>query len=145
MDDILLDTNVISELVRPKPDPNVVRFLAKAVDPWLCSITFHELAFGAERSPDPKRRARLLAWIAQVKAEFASRTIMVDSAVAESSGRLRALAAAQGRQVSVVDALIAGSAEARGLRVATRNTKDFEAFGVPLLNPWHTETASKRR
>lgn len=136
MDDLLFDTNVVSELVKPRPDQNVIAFLREAADPWICSITLHELVYGAERSPDPKRRAKLLAWIAQIAAEFAERTIVVDTVVAERSGRLRALAAAQGRPASVVDALIAASAEIQGLVVATRNTKDFAPFGVRVLNPW---------
>src|SRR5215207_7975802 len=115
MNDILFHTNVVSELVRPKPDPKVMAVLRKAADPWICSITLHELAYGAERSPDPVRRAKLFAWIAQITAEFANRTIVVDSVVAEHSGRLRALAAAQGRPASVVDALIAAAALSRGL------------------------------
>lgn len=136
MDPVLLDTNVLSELVKPKPDARVVRFLRNTVDPWLCSITFHELAYGAERAPDPRRRAKLLAWIAQVRAEFAERTIAVDAAVAESSGQLRALAAAQGRPATVVDALIASAAQTRGLMLATRNTRDFEPFALAVVNPW---------
>jgi toxin FitB len=137
MDDLLLDTNVVSELVKPRPDAMVVRFLRGAAELWLCSITFHELAYGAERSPEPIRRTKLLAWIAQVKADFATRTVAVDLAIAESSGRLRALAALQGRPVSVVDALIAAAAQARGLKLATRNTRDFEPFAIAVVNPWH--------
>jgi len=134
--DVLLDTNVVSELVRPTPDRNVVQFLQRISAPWVCSITFHELAYGAERSPDPRRRVKLLAWIARIRTDFEERNIVVDPAIAEDSGRLRALAAAQGRPASVVDSLIAGAAKAKGLQVATRNTRDFEPFGVPLLNPW---------
>ncbi|MGH6922705.1 MAG: type II toxin-antitoxin system VapC family toxin [Propylenella sp.] len=133
---MLLDTNVVSELVKPKPDRKVVRFVREAVDPWLCAITLHELVYGAERSPDAKRRAKLLAWIAQVTAEFDGRTIAVDNAVAERSGRLRALAVTQGRPATVVDALIAASAQLHGLRLATRNTKDFKPFGIAVVNPW---------
>jgi toxin FitB len=136
MHDILFDTNVVSELVKPKPDPDVAAFLRTAVDPWICSITLHELAYGADRARDPRRRAKLLAWVAQIAAQFTERIIVVDKVVAERSGRLRALAAAQGRPASVIDALIAASAEVKGLRVATRNTRDFETFGVAMINPW---------
>lgn len=136
MDDILLDTNVVSELVRPRPDPNVVAFLRNSADPWLCSITLHELAYGAERAPDRRRRTTLLTWVAQMTAEFAGRTIVVDNAVAEHSGRLRALSEGQGRPTSVIDALIGASAQLRGLTLVTRNTRDFERFGVALFNPW---------
>ena len=136
MSDILLDTNVLSELVKPKPNPKVLAFLDSLSQPWICSITLHELVFGAERSPDPGRRAKQLAWIERIATEFSERTIVVDRVVAESSGRLRALAVSKGRPASLADALIAASAEMRGLTIATRNTKDFEAFAVPTLNPW---------
>lgn len=136
MDNILLDTNVVSELVKPTPDARVLRFLDRVENPWLCSITFHELIFGAERAPDPRRQTKLLTWIMGIRREFAGRIIVVDDDIAESSGRLRALAAAQGKTVSVVDALIAGSAQARGLTLATRNTKDFDNFDIRLFNPW---------
>jgi toxin FitB len=136
MDNVLLDTNVISEVMKPRPDPRVRQFLRDASDPWLCTITLHELVFGAERSPDPVRRAKLLEWIARMTGEFAVRTIVVDNEVAERSGRLRALAAAQGRTTSVVDAVIAAAGQIRGLTIATRNIRDFRAFGVALLDPW---------
>lgn len=136
MDDVLLDTNVISEVMKPRPDPRVRRFLRDASDPWLCTLTLHELVFGAERSPDPVRRAKLLEWIARMTGEFSVRTIVVDNEVAERSGRLRALAAAQGRPASVVDAVIAAAGQIRGLTIATRNVRDFQAFGVALFDPW---------
>ena len=132
----LLDTNVISELVRPRPDPRVLTFVRRAIDPWLSSITLHELAYGAERSPDPARKAKLNGWIAGIASEFSGRIIVVDGEIAELSGRLRALAAAQGRPASALDALIAGSAQISGLNLATRNTKDFEALGITTVDPW---------
>ena len=140
MDKFLLDTNVISEMVRPQPEPSVVAFLADAGDPWISSITLHELSYGAERAPDPRRRAKLLAWIGRIEAEFAERTILVDGAVAERSGTLRALAAAQGRTVTVVDSVIAASAQLHGLLIATRNVRDFETFGIEVRNPWMPNT-----
>ncbi len=132
----LLDTNVISELARPRPDSHVVRFLQQADDPWLSTITVLELVYGAERSPNAARRAKLLAWIGEIGTELAGRFVAVDNEVAERSGRLRALADAQGRPADPLDALIAASAQAKGLTIATRNVRDFEAFGVPLLDPW---------
>ena len=138
-ENLLLDTNVISELARPRPDPRVVRFLRSAVDPWLSTITLHELVYGAEHSPDPLQKARLLGWITELSNQFSGRFVVADTQVAERSGRLRALAAAQGRPADPLDALIAASAQIRGLILATRNTKDFEAFGVAMVNPWSAE------
>jgi predicted nucleic acid-binding protein len=132
----LLDTKVISELVKPQPEARVVEFVVQATDPWLSSVTLHELAYGAERSPDLARKAKLNGWIAGIVAEFAGRILVVDEDIAELSGRLRALADAQGRTASVLDALIAASAQVRGLTLATRNTRDFQALGVASVNPW---------
>ena len=136
-DSFLLDTNVISELIRPRPSARVLRFLERAIDPWLSTITLHELSYGAERSPDAARRAKLLVWVDEIAVEFQDRFVAVDNEVAERSGRLRALAEAQGRPADPLDALIAASAQAKGLTVATRNVRDFEAFSIPIANPWN--------
>jgi toxin FitB len=132
----LLDTNVLSELVRPKPSPEVRAFLQNDADLWLSVITLHELSFGAEASPSPKRKIELLAWIRDITAQFGPRIIALDTATAEHSGRLRALADASGGPSDPLDALIAATAMQRGLVVATRNTKHFKVFGVGLHNPW---------
>lgn len=141
MNDLLFDTNVVSELVRPVPDARVVAFVGRAIHPWLSSITLHELAYGAERSPSPGGKAKLDAWIAQIVTEFSGRIVPVDNDIAQRSGRLRALAAAQGRPAAPLDALIAATAMARGLTVITRNVKDFEALGISVANPWDGDVA----
>jgi predicted nucleic acid-binding protein len=138
-ENLLLDTNVISELIRPRPDLRVVRFLERAVDPWLSTITLHELAYGAARSPNAARRAKLMAWIVEIGTEFAGRFVVVDDEVAERSGGLRALAEAQGRPADPLDALIAASAQSKGLAVATRNVRDFEPFAIAVVNPWNDD------
>lgn len=101
----LLHTNVISELARPVPHPGVVAFVAGLASPILSVITIHELSFGAERMSDPVRKAKLIAWIASLGAQFVGRVIEVDVNIAEQAGRLRALAAAQGHVVEAMDAL----------------------------------------
>jgi predicted nucleic acid-binding protein len=132
----LLDTNVLSELVKPVPNPNVSAFVAAQTDPLISVLTLHELTWGAERAPDPARRAKLIAWLAALRAQFAGRLVDVDVDVAEHRGRLRAAAAAQGHPVEAIDALIAASALARGAVVATRNVKDFVPLGVSVVDPW---------
>lgn len=135
MSAVLFDTNVVSELVRPRPDANVVAFVRAQSEPFISVITIHELIYGAERAP-AARRAKLLAWIAALRSQFAGRIVAVDEAIAAEAGRLRAAAEAQGRPTEAIDALIAACAAARGATVATRNRGDFEPMGVPIINPW---------
>jgi toxin FitB len=132
---ILLDTNVLSELVRPRPDPRVAAFVGGVASPLISVLTLHELTFGAAHSHDPARRERLMAWIDTVRRRFEGRMIDVDADTAEIAGRLRAVAGLTGRQTDPIDALIAASALVRDAAVATRNVRDFEALGVDLIDP----------
>lgn len=133
---VLLDTNVVSELVKLRPDPNVSAFVAAQTDPFLSVISLHELTWGAERASDPARKAKLLAWISSIRARFVGRLVDIDADIAEHGGRLRAAASAQGHVIDAIDALIAASALARGAPVVTRNAKDFEPLGVTVVDPW---------
>ncbi len=133
---VLLDTNVLSELVRPKPDAKVVAFVRAQTDPYVSVVTLHELTFGAERAPSADRRAKLIAWISTLRAQFAGRIVAVGEDIAIEAGRLRAAAESQGRPTEAIDALIAASALARGAAVATRNVRDFEPLGVSVIDPW---------
>ncbi len=135
---VLLDTNVLSELVRPKPDPKVQAFVRAQTDPLISALTIHEIVFGAERAPDPARRAKLTAWVAAIQSQFTGRIVDIDTNVAEQAGRLRANAASQGANTDPIDALIAACAIARGATVATRNLRDFAPLGVNLVDPWAT-------
>jgi hypothetical protein len=136
MTGVLLDTNVVSELVRPRPDPRIVEFVRVQPDPMISVITLHELTYGAERLPQAARRVSLIAWIASIRAQFANRLIGIDVDTALEAGRLRAAAEAQGKQTEALDALIAASALSRGAAVATRNVADFLPLGVRVINPW---------
>lgn len=135
MSRVLFDTNVISELVRSRPEPRVAAYVRAQIDPWLSALTIHEIAYGAERAPDPPRRAKLLAWTAAIQSRFAGRIVEIDAAVAERAGRLRAAAEAQGASADPIDALIAACALSRGATLATRNVRDFVAFGVSVVDP----------
>ena len=137
MSGVLLDTNVLSELIRPKPDVKVVSFVSAQTDPFISVVTLHELTYGAERAP-PARRTKLIAWIASIRSQFAGRIVVIDENIAENAGRMRALAEAQGRPTEAVDALIAASALSRGATIATRNTTDFEPMGVAVIDPWRS-------
>lgn len=133
---MLLDTNVVSELVRPKPEPRVLAFVRSQTDPLISALTIHEIVFGAERASDPTRRAKLIAWVAAIRNRFAGRIVDIDANVAEQAGRVRATAAAQGANTDPIDALIAACAIARDATVATRNVRDFAPLGVSLVDPW---------
>lgn len=135
----LLDTNVVSEWTRPRPDAGVVTWLAEADEDrvFLSVITLAELRHGVERLPVGARRTRLDAWLRDELLErFEDRILSVDAVTADIWGRVVARAAAAGRALGAMDAFIAATAEQHALTLVTRNTSDFEASGIELLDPW---------
>lgn len=136
MTDWLIDTNVISELTRPRPAAKVVAFLERTSGLHLSVVTLHEIAYGVDRAPEPARRIRLSTWLSQLSQQFADRVIAIDVAIAERAGRLRAAADMLGRPADPLDALIAATAFERNLRLATRDVADFHVFGLELHDPW---------
>jgi predicted nucleic acid-binding protein len=133
---IVIDTNVISELVRLSPDPNVLTFLERAEDFLVCAIVFHEIAYGVERLRDVEKRMKLDLYLQGIKTMFEGRVVEIDLTLAELAGRLRARASRSGWVLSQFDSLIAATAIQKGARLATRNLVDFERLGIPLINPW---------
>jgi toxin FitB len=133
---VLLDTNVLSELIRPRPEVRVEAFVKAQTDPLISVLTIHEITYGAERAPDATRRVKLFAWIAAIQNRFAGRIISIDAAIAEQAGRLRAAAEAQGKAADPIDSLIAASALSQSASIATRNVRDFAAFGLSIIDPW---------
>jgi len=132
----LLDTNVISELARPKPASTVLRWLdAVAYQAIHLSVLTHgELRHGIERLPAGARKERLRAWLERdVPAWFGERLLPVDAAVADRWGRL---AAESRRPLPSVDSLLAATALHHGLRLVTRNLSDFQFAGLTVINPW---------
>jgi predicted nucleic acid-binding protein len=135
----LLDTNVVSEWVKPRPEPNVVAWLA-AVDEeqvFMSVISFAELRRGVELLPSGQRRDRLANWIADdLTARFDGRIIEVDRHVADAWGRVMSRAQRAGRALGAMDAFFAATAEAHDLTLVTRNVQDFEILSLPLHSPW---------
>jgi predicted nucleic acid-binding protein len=131
----LLDTCVLSETRRRRPDAGVVQFLAEAdaAQLYLSVLTIGEMRKGIakKRLTDAEAADRLAAWALRIETDFADRVLDVDVAAARLWGDL----SAQGR-TPVIDTLIAATALVHGLTVVTRNTKDFVASGAALLNPW---------
>lgn len=132
----LLDTNVLSELVKPKPHPNVLAWFAATPDEALhvSVITLGELRSGVERMTDGKRRERVRVWLEQTLADWlGDRALPVSLAVADRWGRLTASAK---RPLPAIDSLLAATALAHGLRIVTRNVRDFVLPGVEVIDPW---------
>ena len=138
MTEVLLDTNVVSELMRKEPAQHVVAFIARCARPIVSAVVFHELAFGVARLREGIAKARLEDYLDRVQARFANRVVAIDATIAETSGRLRAAASRDGWVLSPIDSLIAASAINRSATLATRNTRDFERLGIPLVDPWRT-------
>lgn len=136
---VLVDTNVISELMRPIPDLAVVEFLNEHLHPFLSVISLHELHYGSQCHRDPIRRRKLNAWTASIRKDFKDRLLSIGPEIAEKADQLRADDRLRGRVLHLDDALIAATALHHGLTLATRNVRDFEMTGVSLLNPWGSE------
>jgi predicted nucleic acid-binding protein len=137
--EVVLDTNVISELVRAKPEPKVLDFLKSCDEPIVSSIVFHEIAYGIERLRDAAKRMRLELFLKGIKEMYQGRIVDVDVALAELAGRLRARATRSGWVLSQMDSLIAATAIEKGAKLATRNVGDFERLQIPLIDPWLTD------
>ncbi len=138
-DGYLLDTNVLSEGVKPQPDPNVMSWLDDADEDrvFLSAIIFAEVRRGVELMPAGRRRDRLTDWVTtDLPARFEGRILAVDRRVAETWGIVMARAQRAGTSLGTMDAFFAATAEAHGLTLVTRNVQDFRAAGVPLFNPW---------
>lgn len=132
----LIDTNVLSELRRREPDPGVVDWFAQrpATTLYLSVLSLGELRKGIDRLPEGERRLKLLDWLeADLPTFFSGRILPVDAAVADRWGRLLAQA---GRPVPAIDSLLAATALAHGLKLVTRNLRDFDFPGLEVINPW---------
>ena len=136
MTGFLLDTNVISEVSRESPDPQVIRFLTAESDLWLSSVTVYEMEYGLELLPPGRRLETLRTVQSDILAAFDDRVLPLDRNAAEWATRFRARARQVGRPMDVGDALIAGIARANGLTMATRNVGDFESVDLEIVNPW---------
>ena len=136
MKGILLDTNVISELTRDEPDARVISFLNRHRELWVSSIVLHELEFGLRLLPAGRRREGLQAVVAKFVAEYADRILPLNRREAEAAADLRVQAQRAGRVLHLADALIAGTAKAHDLAIATRNVTDFDGLDVEVTNPW---------
>jgi len=135
----LLDTNVVSEWMKPHPNPGVVAWLADLDEDraFLSVITFTELRYGVERLAAGNRRKRLAEWLEEeLPLRFEGRILPIDPEVADACGKVVARSENMGRRMEAMDAFIAATAEVHRLTVVTRNTSDFQPLVRNVLNPW---------
>ena len=141
----LLDTNVVSETVRPRPRRSVLDWMEarNPSDLFLAAQTIGELVRGARKAKEPERRERFERWIEQDLArQFDGRVLPFDVRTAAIWGRLMGDGDRAGRRPAAADAQIAAVAIQNGMVLVTRNVGDFAQFDVQLLNPWHADEDS---
>ncbi len=135
----LLDTNVVSELMRPRPEPRVTEWAAAQPLATLAvaAVTVMEVRFGIAVLPAGRKRDELDAKLRQFLAQgFAGRVLPLDAAAANACADIHALRRRMGRPITAEDAMIAGTARAHGATVATRDVGGFAGCGLVLVNPW---------
>jgi len=136
---IVLDTNVLSELMRPSADLAVVEWLDRQprTSIWTTSITVLEIRYGLQILATGRKRSALMAAFERLVAEkMDGRIASFDSAAADEAGDLMAIRHKKGRPGDLRDTMIAGIVLARRATLATRNTAHFEDLSVPIVNPW---------
>lgn len=136
---ILLDTNVLSALMRDPPDATVVAWADRQdmADIWTTAVTVFEVRFGLTRMPAGRKRAAMeRAFSDMMREDLAGRVVAFDRAAADAAGELAAEREAGGRNVDIRDTMIAGIALARRAAVATRNVRHYDDLETGVLNPW---------
>jgi predicted nucleic acid-binding protein len=136
---IMLDTNVVSELMRPMPNPAVLAWVDAQSDRdlWLCSVVVSELLYGLARLPSGARRSQLTqAFETMLTEDFAGRVLAFDLPAAVVCADLVSAREQLGQPLAMADAQIAATCLAHGARLATRNVRDFEGLGLSWVNPW---------
>jgi predicted nucleic acid-binding protein len=135
----LLDTCVISELVKSKPSKKVISWVKKNDEDnfFLSSLTFGELYKGIAKLPDSKKRKKLSQWIEHdLKERFTGKIFDIDLMVAKTWGEIQGASETAGSPMPAIDSLIAATGLSHDLTVVTRNVADMQQSGVSLLNPW---------
>jgi predicted nucleic acid-binding protein len=135
----LLDTNVISELIKPRPEANVTTWIEGTDESLLCLsvLTLGEIRRGIAALPQSRRRATLEAWLDKdLRARFEERILVIDQEVADRWGLLTAAARNSGLVLPVIDGLLAATALEHNLTLVTRDTGQIPSMGVAVFNPW---------
>ena len=135
----LLDTCVLSELVRPSPDPGLVEWIDAQVEETLhvSVLTLGEIQKGISKLPDSPKKIRLVTWLKSgLPDRFEGRILPITTAIAITWGTLQADSEAAGRPLPLIDPLLAATARIHDLTMVTRNTTHIQPTGVPVKNPW---------
>jgi predicted nucleic acid-binding protein len=134
----LLDTNTVSEWVKPRPNPGLMDWMESADEDriFISVVSLAEIRYGVERLAAGRRRNRLEQWLRyELPLRFENRILPVDVAIAEVWGKTVLRSEAAGRPIGVMDAFLAATAETHQLTLVTRNVSDFPLFKA-ILNPW---------
>lgn len=136
---IVIDTSVLSELMRPKPDERVAAWVDGVLpgEAVTTAITIGEIRHGLQRLPQGQRRARLEEIFGLLVAELDRDILPFDSEAAHHYGRIAFVRESAGRPIDPLDCMIAAVCASRGATLATRNERDFEGSGIDLVNPWN--------
>ncbi len=143
MSGFLLDTNIPSELTRPRPEPRVFEWLDSAADAelYFSVVSLGEILRGVTLLPLGQPRQELQQWLdGTLRPWFQGRMLPINESVAERWGRLSGQSQLKGRPLKVADGLIAATALEHDLTIVTRNVKDFADLGVRIFNPWTEST-----
>ena len=142
MSGFLLDTNIISELVKPRPEANVTAWIEDTDESllYLSVLTFGEIRRGIAALPQSRRRATLEAWLDKhLRTRFEGRILNIDLEVADRWGLLTAAARNGGIVLPVIDGLLAATALKHNLTLVTRDTGQIPTMGVAVFNPWQKD------
>lgn len=140
MNGFLLDTNIISELIKPRPHPGVAAWVDAATESllYLSVLTLGEIRMGIASLPQNGKRVALENWLNRdLSLRFSGRILAIDQPVADCWGRLAGEAATRGTPIPVIDGLLAATALCHELTFVTRNIEDISVTRVSSFNPWH--------
>lgn len=137
----LLDTCVLSEMIKSTPDAHVIQWVQarKPHELFISSMTWGELKRGVARLPQSKRRSELTLWLEQLEAGFEDRVLAFDQRASDVWAEITVLAEAQGKSMAAFDSIIAATARAFDCKLVTRNVSDFAHANIDVFNPWQDE------
>lgn len=134
----ILDTNILSELRKESPAPQVVRWFTSIADEhkYISAITLGEINRGICKLPEGRKKNDLISWFDKIQQFFQYQTYTIDTDIAIKWGELASFSEKNGKKLPALDGLIAATAYIHGAILVTRNIKDFESVPIQVLNPW---------